>query len=437
MLINLYKRVFFFLWSALLILPAVSNASSIKSYSYDEYGNLKEITDPRGLISQFHYDLLDRLEEIDYSDGKKVKYSYDLMGFRKSMEDHRGITLFEPDEFGQINKITFPNGNAVSYRYDTEGNLTKIIYPDNAEVEYTYDLSNRLKTVKDPSGITEFEYDELSNALRKETLPNGITTEYKYHKTRKISNVIHKKSDGNLIEEFRYAYDENGNRTKIEKITPSGSSYVIYTYDKLNRVENAEYSDGFFEKFSYDGAGNRRSKTTQQGKITYEYEDDENRLVKAGDTTFIYDLAGNLIKKSSPSHTAIYTYDINNRLLSYSDESNKVIFEYDGDGNRISKTVNGMRTEYVNDLVASTSQVLLKRVQDNRLKGEKTIRYVYGGSRISQVAEGKTEFYLYDSLDRNVSALVSLSGSVLNSYEYDTFGRFLSDEKDVQNGYQY
>ncbi len=130
-------------------------------------------------------------------------------------------------------------------------------------------------------------------------------------------------------------------------------------------------------------------------------------------------------------------YDVNNRLISYSDEANKVSFEYDGDGNRISKTVNGVRTEYVNDLTAPITQVLLKRVQGNWQKEETTIRYVYGGSRISQSAEDKTQFYLYDSLGRNVSALVSLSGKVLNSYEYDSFGGLLSDEQEGPNVYQY
>jgi YD repeat-containing protein len=174
MLTGVYKRMRFCLWAILFAFPSVSNAISVKSYSYDQYGNLKEITDPRGFVTQYHYDLLNRLEKIEYPDDKRVKYSYDLSGIRIKMEDHRGATLFEPDEFGKINKVTFPDGQSVAYRYDSEGNLIKLVYPDSTEVEYAYDLSNRLKTVKDSSGITKFEYDELSNAPRKKTLPNGM-----------------------------------------------------------------------------------------------------------------------------------------------------------------------------------------------------------------------------------------------------------------------
>jgi len=337
------KQLLTFLWGFSLLIPSLSDAVSARSYSYDRYGNLQEVIDPRGFITQYHYDCLNRVEKISFPDGKNVKYSYDLNGVRIKMEDHHGVTLFEPDEFGQINKVTFPNGQSISYRYDLEGNLIKLIYPDGAEIEYSYDLSNRLETIKDFSGITKFEYDELNNTLKRKTLPNGVTTEYRYHKTRKTSHIIHCKADGSLIEEFRHTYEENGNRSKIEKISRDEHSHVIYTYDKLNRVTRADYSDGFFEEFSYDGAGNRRSKTTPQGAITYEY-DEENRLKKVGDTTYKYDLSGNLIEKSSPGHKATYCYSFDNRLISYLDDSNQVTFEYDGDRNRISKTVNGIRT---------------------------------------------------------------------------------------------
>lgn len=430
------KKIFCFLWTLLAVYPLASDAVSVKSYSYDAYGNTQEITDPRGHHTQYQYDLINRLEKINYPDAKSVRYTYNLSNICIKMEDHRGSTLFEPDEFGRITKVTFPDGQAVSYQYDTENNLIKLVYPDESEIEYTYDLSNRLETVKDASGITRFEYDELSNLLKRKTLPNGITTEYLYHKTRKPSNVIHKSANGNLLEEFRYAYDENGNRTKIEKINTEGSSYAIYSYDKLNRVIKAALSNGFFEEFSYDGAGNRLCKTTPQGKIIYEY-DEENRLIKAGKTVYVYDPAGNLIEKSTPTGKATYQYDFENRLIFYSDESNQVVFEYDGNGNRISKTVNGTRTEYINDLIAPVTQVLLKKVQGSWWKSEKTIRYTYGGSRINQSANGNTQFYLYDSLGRNVSSLVGPSGNVLDTYDYDAFGGSLSEEQDIPNVYKY
>ncbi len=81
MLADVYKRIFL-LWIILFATADVSYAISVKSYSYDKYGNVQEVTDPRGFVIQYGYDLLNRLEKIDYPNNKGVAYSYDLSGVR-------------------------------------------------------------------------------------------------------------------------------------------------------------------------------------------------------------------------------------------------------------------------------------------------------------------------------------------------------------------
>ena len=92
MVADSYKRILSFLWVILFVFPIASHAISVKSYSYDKYGNVQEITDPRGFVTQFHYDLIDRLERIDYPDHKSVRYAKDLVvdldgAIRKSREE--------------------------------------------------------------------------------------------------------------------------------------------------------------------------------------------------------------------------------------------------------------------------------------------------------------------------------------------------------------
>ena len=59
------RRLFFLaLCISIGIVPGLAHAISVKTYSYDKYGNLQEITDPRGLTTRYQYDLLNRLAEI-------------------------------------------------------------------------------------------------------------------------------------------------------------------------------------------------------------------------------------------------------------------------------------------------------------------------------------------------------------------------------------
>ena len=150
--------------------------------------------------------------------------------------------------------------------------------------------------VLDQAGSTQYEYDDETNLVTKELLANGIVTEYFYDNVPQVTGVTHKKSDGTLIVEYRYSYDKNGNCISIEKTIPFQTETTTYLYDKLSRLIEARYSDQSFEKYIYDGAGNRLAKVTQDEKIEYEY-DHLNRLTRAGETFFDYDSSGNLSKK--------------------------------------------------------------------------------------------------------------------------------------------
>ncbi len=89
------NQLLFCLCGLSLLIPSLSDAASTRTYSYDCYGNLQEVIDPRGFTTQYHYDCLTRVEQLIFPDGKNVKYSYDLM-------EMRGIAAvgFEPTTHG-------------------------------------------------------------------------------------------------------------------------------------------------------------------------------------------------------------------------------------------------------------------------------------------------------------------------------------------------
>jgi YD repeat-containing protein len=154
-----------------------------------------------------------------------------------------------------------------------------------------------------------------------------------------------------------------------------------YTYDKLNRLTQATYSDGSYETYTYDAMGNRLTMVTGSSTTLYEYDSD-NRLLKAGSTYYFYDKNGNLIKKASPQKTETYQYDCNNMLIQYANGTDTVQYQYDGDRNRIAKITNGTTTNYVNDINRPVVQVLMETNSNSAV----TKKYVYGYDLISQEA---------------------------------------------------
>jgi YD repeat-containing protein len=190
---------------------------------------------------------------------------------------------------------------------------------------------------------------------------------------------VNKKSDGSIISSYHYIYDANNNITQEVETTDSETTTKTYTYDKLNRLTRADYSDGTYEAYTYDAMGNRLTKATATETISYEYDFD-NRLLSAGSTYFLYDKSGNLIKKVSSDKTEEYQYDYNNLLTYYTNGTDVVQYKYDGNGNRVSKIVNGTTTNYVNDVNRPIVQVIMEA--DGNWSATK--KYVYGLDLISQ-----------------------------------------------------
>jgi uncharacterized protein RhaS with RHS repeats len=144
-----------------------------------------------------------------------------------------------------------------------------------------------------------------------------------------------------------------------------------------------------------------------------------------------YDNNGNTIHSGANS----FTYDLENELTSMN--GGAVTLLYDGDGNRVTKTVSNVTTQYLVDDLNPTE---LPQVMDE-LKGSTVTRtYIYGLQRISgsQAVNGAwtPSFYGYDG-GGSVRQLTNSAGTVTDSYEYDAFGNKISSTGTTPNNYFY
>ncbi len=414
---------------ALCLIPftCFMNVQAEQTFRYDSNGNLLASGG-----ASYTYDGNNQLIRITYSEGKEIAFTYDACGNKTEMKDARGTTRFSYDALGRVILTTYPGGHAVRYAYDARGNLSTLIYPDGEEISYSYDEASRLIETKDRTGITKYEYAPLTQLLKKTTLPNKITIEYTYDEENLVASVTYKSSKGQLMESTAYAYDLNHQVIKTETKTPKETVTAAYTYDRLNRPLKIVYSDGRFEGYNYDAFGNCLSKATEKGMSTYQYDAD-NRLIKSDDTEFFYDTAGNLIKKISPLGETLYEYDTANQLVQYTIGDHAVAFEYDGNGTRVAKTVNGVRTIFIDDLTAAQPTTLMELSSDQKGQRPLVKKYRYGLSRVSQQIEDDIFFYLQDPVTENVSFLVTSNERKTNRYEYDMFGNKKNSQRSLEN----
>ncbi len=242
-------------------------------------------------------------------------------------------------------------------------------------------------------------------------------------------------SDSNVVVKYIYTLGASGERIKVEELDRT----VEYTYDELYRLTSETITKGkkvTTYTYAYDSVSNRTLKTVNGVETVYTYNA-LNQLISENDTTYEYDLNGNLVRIVGVGKAALYEYNSENRLVKATvQQGNNVVVEtytYDYAGNRTSKTTSTNnhveKVYYLNDN-SSLTNVLVEISND----GEVT--YTVGADLISQEVDGEVYVYLYDG-HGTVRALADEDGKITDTYSYDAFGNLLSSTGETANNYLY
>jgi RHS repeat-associated protein len=168
--------------------------------------------------------------------------------------------------------------------------------------------------------------------------------------------------------------------------------------------------------YGLDPVGNRLNDTSSlegisAGSFNFNADDE-----LASET---YDSNGNVTSTGGKN----FTYDPENHLMTMTASGTAVSMVYDAFGNRVSKTVNGVTTQYL--VEDDKNPTGYPQVFDELTNGVVSRTYTYGLQRINedQIIDSvwTPSFYGYDG-GGNVRQLTNSSGTVTDSYEYDAYG---------------
>jgi len=288
-----------------------------------------------------------------------------------------------------------------------------LTYPTGQVVTYTYDAASRLVTVTDWAGrVTTYTYDAAGRQTGV-AYPNGVEATYAYDNADRLLSIAHSSPVSGTIAVFTYTLDSVGNRLTMVDLEGTTS----YNYDDLYRLTEVTYPDAETVTYAYDPMGNNRTAMTStvSGVVTYTY-DVGDRLQAAGPITFTWDANGNMTGKGS----AAYAFDALDRLTGVVSGTTTVRFAYNGDGVRVRKAVNGVGTDYVQDIAAPLPVVVAET------SGGQTNRYVYGNDLLAQVDPGGSPSFFHADGLGSTRALSNAAGQRTDAYSYDVFGALRS-----------
>ena len=390
---------------------AQTTAGKGKSFvTYDEANRVTTFTDELGNETKYHYDTSMRVTEIQYP-GSNVKNKYGEDGRLSEQIDGLGnSTKMEYDERGRINHTIYPDGTEESIIYNDRNYPVKMVNRDGSESLYAYDDRNNLISAQDERGNKCFyTYDDQDNLVSY---------------TDKSANV------------WTYAYDTNNH---LEQATdPEGNIYQ-YTHDTIGRMLSYTTPEGKTTTYQYSSAGDLLKIVDSDGTVKFDYNENGNntgitdrmgnrqRLEynEIGQVTLATDFMGNEYK---------FTYDPKGNLVKETDPLGySHSYEYDALGNRTAWTdKNGAKTKY-----SFNAGSQLTEVTD---AAGNLIKYVYDTvGRVKAVTDALNNrtTYAYDAMGRITSVTNAMGDSV--SYTYDQMGNLLTktDENGVVISYTY
>lgn len=390
-------------------------------------------TDKHGRITATTLDALGRIESIHKRNalghliasqemrydavGNKVRETHSLISQGKSTHlytllweyDHlnqiiasteaanthqQAITRYQYNASGKLESKIKPDGNILTYTYDTLGRLESLSDSKNTlHYQYTYDLNDNIIAVEDllakckttrtynsnkqvlsetlSTGVTlSKEYDAQSRPL-KFILPDSSGVAYEYnaayltaihrlsqqneicyshhYKERNSSGRLLKSDLLNNLGSVTHIYDSQG---RLTTSTTPWTTQSILEYDPQNQILATSTQDTFgalHSQYAYD----EREQLIQENDTTYTYDSlfnriDEkehpfvinarNQLVEAKDIHYTYDANGCLIEKTDHRETVKYGYDALNRLTEVQTKERKIQYTYDAFGRRLTKT---------------------------------------------------------------------------------------------------
>ena len=419
------------------LIKDIDEEANITAYSYNNSGNLSAVVRPDRSRIGFSYDAKDRLISTNYPGGGSIIRAFNEKDRLEAVVGIDGdVTTFEYDEKGQISEVQDGNGNLTALEYDEDMNLAKMVLPNQNvakwqydewgrctktsnnggyEQHFSYDALDRINKIQhadanvtklrynaydeviainDEQRNVRFEYTPLGSLKMREE--NGVKVNFEYNTEEDLLAITNEHNEkynfirnpkGEIIKESGFdgltRFYNRDRAGKVIKVNRPGDKFTEYEYNPNGNITRAEYNDGTWETFTYNGDGLLIEAANQNSLIELERNS-----------------AGKVVKEIQNGH--------------------EVKSKYDDFGNRTKITSSlGANIDIERNKIGLVKQVSASLNKPN------------DKNDVADKQKAWTAEFKYNSLGMEVERM--LPGGVVNSFKYDNAGRPINQKVNAGN----
>ncbi|MBZ9721559.1 hypothetical protein LB519_27325 [Mesorhizobium sp. AD1-1] len=408
------------------------------TYVYDTANRLVSQTDARGTVTTLAYDQMDRLtlKTATAPGGSAVtqtQNTYDQaaagyynIGQLTRSENAAAVQLYNYDGLGKVARQDATIAGITNYTFNVHDGSGQNVYVQYFPVQLDFGSNaNRLqytagnKLASAPGFITSTIY-EADGQTKEITYTNGVKTSFTYSPTRRWVTRVTTARGATILLDDQYARDSVGRITGTTGLTASDS--WTYGYDNADRLTASTNlgNMALSETFAYAANDNLTSRTRVAGTYTYPAATAPrpHAPISVGANAMAYDANGNLA--SDGSRTLIW--DEANRLKTVTRASNTVNLAYGPDGARAKKSSSFATTLYPDANV---------EIDPATPGAEIYTRYPHPDIKVV----GTTKYFLHREHLASVRQVTDMTGTVVDSTSYATYGESLNTGFQTQKNY--
>ena len=426
------------------------------SYTYYPSGLTKTATPEGGQALLMEYNLQGKRTKLTDPDAGVIETTYN--GFGELVEEKQKIhdaswiitTNDMESSTGRLNSIN-RNGETTSYIYDNDNRLSSIEISGQHKQTFSYDDFDRVTNIREEVGSKIFnketEYDALGR-VKKEIFPSGYYTVNHYDANGYLTKIIDKQSrlvweamaenargqltqekkgakittyefDGRGLPSFtsasgvlstHYEFNEKGNLTYRDDYTQSYPQREVFAYDTHNRLTNWTANGMVYHSMTYNNTtGNIQSKS-DIGSYTMNYGEN-------GKPHALTSIEG--VPANFPTNELNVTYTDFKKIKTLTEGNKNYSVTYGIDDqrrlsiykeNNVSKEIRYYLGDY-EEKINHTSGITEK------------IHYLSGAIYIERSNGTSSFYYAYTDYLGSLIALTNESGTVVERYAYDPWGK--------------
>jgi RHS repeat-associated protein len=352
-------------------------------FGYDSFGNLKTVTDPKGVATTtvaddytttYEYNSYGLLTKaIDANGNATTNSGFGPTGYPATITDALGKgTTFVYDERGQVTDTTDTLGKKTTQTYDTFGRpLVKTVPKDQAANELI---------------ITPAPVYDANDNVTTSTASNGAVYTAVYDQADQVVSVLDPKDTTTSGErKTAYTYDKAGNVLTVTEpkgtlTTADPSDFrTTHTYDEIYQLTSVVDASGNTISYEYDNVGNETTVIDPKKNATADTTDFTTKTAYDLNhrPTLVTDAAGKTTKSSYNKDSLVVsaTDEANNTTTIVYDErgmQKEVRVPHDG-----TSTITYRTTKYEYDEVGNTTKVITPRGVDTAAADDFTSETTY------------------------------------------------------------